>query len=709
MHDLIGSYKRLERLYRLYIESAFPLRSAILAEERDAVLHKAGVLSQPPVVETVPVYPLSGLNLAEAVQQLPSEFADLAALGQQLFPSDIELYRHQWQSLYEAVVQHRDIVVTTGTGSGKTECFLLPLFAQLARESAFWPAAGSPPPNYHWWNQETNLAGERVSQWGHTTRPKALRAVILYPLNALVEDQLRRLRMALDDNDVHRWLDRKRGGNRITFGRYTGLTPVAGRENTERRERLRKELEALDQQRCGVIAALQQDPKRDQDIQYYFPRMDGGEMWSRWDMQEVPPDILITNYSMLNITLMRSIENDIFEKTKAWLAEEGHPEREFFLIIDELHAYRGTPGTEVAYILRLLLYRLGLKPDSPKLRILTTTANLEGDDQSKKFLREFFGRDRFAFIVGEQMLPQEWAGTFLLPYQAAFEQFARAVQPKWKDGPPDPAKGDIKTQMAELAARLGRPASPGESEEERLGEALFQVNAHEALRDACHAVHGTVRSTQAPKLDAQLFPAVVQVAQEKDEIVSDAFRGLLLALGMSRRKEKRKETGRSPQPLRGHLFYHNLQNLWACCNPNCDDEDDETGAYLVKRAAAAAAEQPPIGAIHATHRIACGCGARVLDLIVCEVCGDVFLGGYKAKRRVGTQELVFLTPDQPDLEHMPDRIDLTQRHETYTVFWPLPHDPPWQVEPLDTEWTIDGVRRRWVKGKLTARQVCFNK
>ena len=102
-------------------------------------------------------------------------------------------------------------------------------------------------------------------------------------------------------------------------------------------------------------------------VQWYFANPDGGEMWSRWDMQETPPDILITNYSMLNIMMMRHIEDSIFDKTKKWLAEPGHPERVFHLIVDELHAYRGTPGTEVAYIIRLLLNRLGLAPRFPKV------------------------------------------------------------------------------------------------------------------------------------------------------------------------------------------------------------------------------------------------------------------------------------------------------------------------------------------------------
>ena len=63
-------------------------------------------------------------------------------------------------------------------------------------------------------------------------------------------------------------------------------------------------------------------------------------------MQDAAPDILITNYSMLNIMLMRSIEAPIFAQTRAWL--QSSPDRIFHLIVDELHTYRGTPGSEVA-------------------------------------------------------------------------------------------------------------------------------------------------------------------------------------------------------------------------------------------------------------------------------------------------------------------------------------------------------------------------
>ena len=74
-----------------------------------------------------------------------------------------------------------------------------------------------------------------------------------------------------------------------------------------------------------------------------------------------------------------------------WLEKDGSV---FHLIIDELHLYRGTAGTEVAYLLKLLLLRLGLSPASPKLRILGSSASLEQDDsQSLRFLSEFFGSE----------------------------------------------------------------------------------------------------------------------------------------------------------------------------------------------------------------------------------------------------------------------------------------------------------------------------
>ena len=57
MHDLVGAYERMNKVYQWYIESAFPLRYEALSEERRKLLAQQGILSQPPLLETIPVYP----------------------------------------------------------------------------------------------------------------------------------------------------------------------------------------------------------------------------------------------------------------------------------------------------------------------------------------------------------------------------------------------------------------------------------------------------------------------------------------------------------------------------------------------------------------------------------------------------------------------------------------------------------------------------
>src|SRR5207248_290389 len=107
------------------------------------------------------------------------------------------------------------------------------------------------------------------------------------------------------------------------------------------------------------------------------------------------------NYSMLSIMLTRPDERSIFQDTADWLAAS--PEHRFHLVIDELHSYKGTQGTEVALLLRRLLYRLGLKMDSPQLRVLAASASLGDDEEAARaYLTEFFGQSpvRFRLIRG---------------------------------------------------------------------------------------------------------------------------------------------------------------------------------------------------------------------------------------------------------------------------------------------------------------------
>lgn len=675
MIDLVGTHGRLSEVYRLYIESAFPFRYPSLDIERRALLAGDQVLTQEPLVDPVPVYAPSDHSLESAALALGSEYSGLADLASGLLPRTATLYRHQWRSLQAVIQEKKDLVVTTGTGSGKTECFLLPILASLAKESATWSDYSHPDDRY-WWR----TGASRVGQWANSTRPHGIRALILYPLNALVEDQLRRLRATLDSPNVHDWLDAERGHNRVLYGRYTGHTPVPGARNSKRGlKKLASLLKQMDDAWSRVLEAIE-TPGVDPDIRYHFPRVDGGEMWSRWDMQETTPDIFITNYSMLNITLMRDVEAVIFDNTRRWLQSD--PNNTFHLVVDELHSYRGTPGTEVAYVLRLMLDRLGLDPQSDQLRILSTSASVENDAKSRRFLQEFFGRsDRFELITEEQVPGRPGAHKDAKTHKAAFARFAQNIQSPIEDmAGPNLEDDAAVAAITQLATDLGVPATSPDDSREHLQAAMDHIDGVDIIRDACTELRGSVRAARISELDQLLFG---EHAPEDGLACSSAMRGYLMALAIAR-----TSSGTASQPLRGHLFFHNLENLWVCTNSECNDPNCEPDSR------SSIVPAPTCGALHPFHRLTCSCGARVLDLVICSTCGEVFYAGFKKQVTVGHQDAFVLTPDQPNLENLPDRSSRERHHGEYGVFWPSTD------APARASYQHKGLTNKWVPAVL---------
>lgn len=506
-----SSYARLQEAFMRFYNTAYELRDEAISREREQLLRSAGVAFTTPFVELMPFYEPSTVSLADVLSDAGvPQAAELFRAG--LMPYDFP-YAHQADALRHTLAG-RDVVVGTGTGSGKTEAFLLPVISRLVRESASWSTAGQGD-RTDWWRGTGPFVPQRTVREG---RPAAVRSLILYPMNALVEDQLLRLRESLDSEAAHSWYAQHTGGEPFYFGRYTGRTPVPGTRHGAGKDQVKLLRDTLRQADARHKALLDRVDTGDlpTNARYFLPSMTGSEMRSRWDMQEAAPDILITNYSMLSIALGRDDEDPILEQTRQWIGASD--DNIFTLVVDELHMYRGTAGTEVALMLRRLLQRLGLDKRPDQLSVIGTSASIADDDRGRRYLSEFFSRSAERF------------------------QFVRE---------PDRTVPD--TDLADLGRQL-------------LTEQWQEVSlpSDDDLRLACHTAFrgedGAARPRVVNAVAASLFPGLE--AQDAD-LALDRFTQIL------------ERTSPPPVRFRGHLFFRTIQGLWACASPTCQAVDPQ--------------------------------------------------------------------------------------------------------------------------------------
>jgi len=493
--------------YLRYFDTAFWLRDALMMAERSALMREEGLIFREPLLETLLPYP-DGPTIAAACASAGVDATSARQLARMLFPEapDRCLRPHQARSLEISLSseagQPRNIVVTTGTGSGKTECFLLPILARLLTESRQW---SDPSPINAWWEDSAAQGPWRHLRVG-SERPSAVRAIILYPTNALVEDQVTRLRRALQASIM------APGAPRFFFGRYTGVTlgnqtlpalidNATTQEVAQQLREIETELRAI----AGGSADLVS--------QFSDPR--SGEMLTRWDMVRSAPDVLVSNFSMLNVMLMRDAEEPIFASTRRWL--EADSSRCLTLVVDELHGYRGTQGTEVALVVRNLLRRLGLAADSPQLRCIATSASIDGQ-AGRDYVEQFFGvpQATFEIIAGD-------------PIPAPLHRRLPTAQMAALQGVSDEALAAAAAEHDLLNALAGAALSDGDARPKPIS----------AVRDAL------LDAPDGPEGAAAMASVLAGIAQLPPDFAAPRFRA--------------------------HSLVRMIRGFWACANPSCDE------------------------------------------------------------------------------------------------------------------------------------------
>jgi hypothetical protein len=201
-----------------YIKSQYFGKSPLLLSALSNHIDDEGLLYQKPFIESSPAYVTvpNGINTASIEPWMKEYFLQLAQAGIGVFPSP---FAHQISAL-EAATKGENLFVSTGTGSGKTECFMWPLLAKMATE-----------------------ARNSKESWAK----RGIRTIIMYPMNALVSDQVSRLRRMIGDPDKKFIkIFRSTYGDSVRrpqFGMYTGRTPYPGAQpSTEQDRKLEKTL-----------------------------------------------------------------------------------------------------------------------------------------------------------------------------------------------------------------------------------------------------------------------------------------------------------------------------------------------------------------------------------------------------------------------------------------------------------------------------------
>ncbi|MBI5385591.1 MAG: DEAD/DEAH box helicase [Verrucomicrobia bacterium] len=450
--SVVTSVRHLIAEYRRFLRSTYKLADERLRVQFDEHVERAEVLVKGPYVTLAQDF-AKGQPLAELVAQNvgPRELTRFNwKFG--IHP----LFLHQERAMRQSLAG-RNVVVKTGTGSGKTEAFLLPVLSGVLEAKAAG-AAGT-------------------------------KAILLYPMNALANDQLVRLRELLRGSRVP-----------VTFAMYTGESESTSRTLGE--------------------------PLEDH------------ELVRRDDIRAHPPDILLTNYKQLEFLLVRKVDRALFTPALRWL------------VLDEIHSYRGALATEIACLIRRLKGRAGL--GTGQLHCLgtsaTVTSDAGGDEALARFASTLFGELlEIADIIGETTVPKP------PPVRVYTPPFPRITSDELERVPAADER-----QVLALAARItGRTPPMRGHLAARVSDMLDGNELVALLEEECRQPRSLSELVEAVK---RRFPGL---SLPEDEGLRELIEAYLLVGSVANDDE-----APSLRP-KLHSFFQGVYDVGICLNPDC--------------------------------------------------------------------------------------------------------------------------------------------
>ncbi|MGC7871815.1 DEAD/DEAH box helicase [Desulfosporosinus sp. SYSU MS00001] len=600
-------YQAIRDRLKNYIKSDYLANSETLLLYVDDILGELCSehtnIAREPYIETSASYkkvPDGIKNLQRIEQGVKESLLKLVKENLGIFSNPFE---HQVKAL-ECFSSGKDLFVSTGTGSGKTECFLWPIIAKCFDEAQKHPA---------FFNKE------------------AVRTLIIYPMNALVSDQLARFRKIIGSDKFREIFTTDTHATRIPhFGMYTGRTPYSGdakpassrelaatfRENYLIDENADDEIRKRQTNNVNGLKSINKYPARfgENGLQNFIENLEknihkptpyDAELITRFEMQVCPPDILITNYSMLEYMLMRQREANIWDKTKQWLDESA--DNKLLIVLDEAHMYRGSAGGEIALLLERLFYRLGITID--KVQFILTTASMPQNEQEaiNAFYAGLTRKDPSSceFLFGQ------------------------------KEAVPDEL--EVKTDIDALAS-IGSDQVQGDDIAIRIkdfAKTVFHCNllndinpsqAQEWLYDNLPKYQAFVLLNKFCRDGAKSYSEIKNKLFGESANAEKALDALLALVSLA------AKNGNILFPVRLHMFLRGLQGLYACSNPKCSCAKYSEGEKL------------PLGKVISIPKHKCDCGGRIYELVNHIKCGALYLKVYI--RKIDGQPYWYVFPER---------------------------------------------------------------
>ncbi|HVR39940.1 MAG TPA: DEAD/DEAH box helicase, partial [Thermoanaerobaculia bacterium] len=454
MSGAVEQVRHLVAAYRRFIKSSYRLADPRLRAQFEDQVDGAEVLVKGPYVTLARDF-LAERTLDALIEE---GVADPRLLKLRWAFNNQCLFKHQENAL-RAVSAGRNTVVKTGTASGKTEAFLVPVLSGILRAKA---------------------DGVRGTQ-----------AIFLYPMNALANDQLERLRALIRDSGVP-----------LTFALYTGES--------------------------ATVASTIGEP------------LAGHELTQREAIRDNPPDIILTNYKQLEFLLIRQADRTLFSRALR------------FLVLDEIHSYRGALATEIACLIRRLKARCGL--EAGELRCIGTSATVSqdhgGDQALAAFASGLFDEPfHVDDVIGEIYREEPRRGeSYVPPFVAPSDDELLTA-----------ANSDVSNALAVAERLCGRKAAAGRLDAARLVSLLSGNVVVDALRDFAREPR-TYEELANALLDRP--PAGVDIPLESRDLARliEAY----VAIGSIG-----DETTLPLLRPKLHTFFHGVYDVGLCFNPEC--------------------------------------------------------------------------------------------------------------------------------------------